>query len=474
MKKSTLMLALLWSMSVISFAQMDFTQEEAKTEVQKIVCEKITNDLLLPMQKNLQDSATQKLKFNNGLDASEQFLYEANKLGNLYNKKLPKDASLLKKVYGQLISMDYTTDFKYFDLKVTEVQLADQKTAKKSKQNTCKWNVTTTFQTHAVTGDTASAAKYQVTSTWEVTVDLKKQKVGAPKCLECKAKSIELLDVEIAEINEIAQQTVIDWYAQLPKTLDAKYLELTIAPIEPIRVENIKIASQKGKVITINQVKDVVISVDPKPYMTEPAVYYDENPSAQLILKPSFVVTINDDLTGLASLKVSYEELPVEAPKTVSQKMEMRDNAYSLVTNFTNTLSEYVSTNSKQQKDMLLKMFENGKTQVQVSYISQNGKESIVKRQALKYLSSLKGLKWNVEAIKFVDEEYANQLNVEHPTLKLQFDSSLNTMMYSVDQRYEGERYKDDTQKIIFIGNNEGVFSIKKIVVVPNTTKLVK
>ena len=151
MKKFTLMLALLWSMSVISFAQMDFTQEEAKTEVQKIVCEKITNDLLLPMQKNLQDSATQKLKFNNGLDESEQFLYEANKLGNLYNKKLPKDASLLKKVYGQLISMDYTTDFKYFDLKVTEVQLADQKTAKKSKQNTCKWNVTTTFQTHAVT-----------------------------------------------------------------------------------------------------------------------------------------------------------------------------------------------------------------------------------------------------------------------------------------------------------------------------------
>ena len=52
--------------------------------------------------------------------------------------------------------------------------------------------------------------------------------------------------------------------------------------------------------------------------------------------------------------------------------------------------------------------------------------------------------------------------------------SSLNTMMYLINQRYEGQNYKDDTQKIIFVKYNEGKYQIQKVVVVPNSTKLVK
>ena len=141
---------------------------------------------------------------------------------------------------------------------------------------------------------------------------------------------------------------------------------------------------------------------------------------------------------------------------------------------FTQKLSEYVATNNAQQKEELLNMFECGKTQVQVSYVSQSAKERIANRQAEKYLNCLKGLKWDVNTPTLIDETYANQLNTEYPTLGLQFDPSLNTMMYLINQRYEGQNYKDDTQKIIFVKYNEGEYQIQKVVVVPNSTKLVK
>ena len=119
-------------------------------------------------------------------------------------------------------------------------------------------------------------------------------------------------------------------------------------------------------------------------------------------------------------------------------------------------------------------MFECGKTQVQVSHVSQNAKERIANRQAEKYLNCLKGLKWDVKTPTLIDEACANQLNTEYPTLGLQFDPNLNTMMYLINQRYEGQNYKDDTQKIIFVKYNEGKYQIQKVIVVPNSTKLVK
>ena len=152
----------------------------------------------------------------------------------------------------------------------------------------------------------------------------------------------------------------------------------------------------------------------------------------------------------------------------------MRTKADKLVSIFTHKLSEYVATNNAQQKEELLNMFECGKTQVQVSHVSQNAKERIANRQAEKYLNCLKGLKWDVKTPTLIDEACANQLNTEYPTLGLQFDSSLNTMMYLINQRYEGQNYKDDTQKIIFVKYNEGKYQIQKVIVVPNSTKLVK
>lgn len=496
MKKIILLITLTLSVSAIGFAQTYPSQEEAEKAAQENVREKLT-ELLTSMQNGLHDADAPKTKFNNGTDKVKQFLYDGKKVNKFLAKKETTDKDkTLKNIYTKLTQQitnkvnAYKTDFQYFDIQLGEAKIIKQE----GKQNGYKLNIPVTFQTYTVTGDSASLAKYEVKSTWEVAVDAKKQKVvksdsvhnakdaqpvlshtvsNKMQCVGLTAKSIDFLNSEVKTMKQLAEQAIIDWYANVQQNLEQKYIDQAIAPIAPIAMESIKFDSQNGKTFKVGQIKEILISIDPKPYMTEPEVYY-ENPTAILTVRPSFIVTINDDLTGIASLEVVYEELPVEAPKTAFEKMGMRTKADKLVSVFTNKLSEYVATNNAQQKEELLNMFECGKTQVQVSYVSQNAKERIANRQAEKYLNSLKGLKWDVKTPTLIDEACANQLNTEYPTLGLQFDPSLNTMMYLIDQRYEGQNYKDDTQKIIFVKYNEGEYQIQKVVVVPNSTKLVK
>lgn len=496
MKKIILLITLTLSVSAIGFAQTYPSQEEAEKAAQENVREKLT-ELFTSMQNGLHDADVPKTKFNNGTDKVKQFLYDGKKVNKFLAKKETTDKDkTLKNIYTKLTQQitnkvnAYKTDFQYFDIQLGEAKIIKQE----GKQNGYKLNIPVTFQTYTVTGDSASLAKYEVKSTWEVAVDTKKQKVvksdsvhnakdaqpvlshtvsNKMQCVGLTAKSIDFLNSEVKTMKQLAEQAIIDWYANVQQNLEQKYIDQAIAPIAPIAMESIKFDSQNGKTFKVGQIKEILISIDPKPYMTEPEVYY-ENPTAILTVKPSFIVTINDDLTGIASLEVVYEELPVEAPKTAFEKMEMRTKADKLVSIFTHKLSEYVATNNAQQKEELLNMFECGKTQVQVSYVSQSAKERIANRQAEKYLNCLKGLKWDVNTPTLIDETYANQLNTEYPTLGLQFDPSLNTMMYLINQRYEGQNYKDDTQKIIFVNYNEGEYHVQKVVVVPNSTKLVK
>ena len=496
MKKIILLITLTLSVSAIGFAQTYPSQEEAEKAAQENVREKLT-ELLTSMQNGLHDADAPKTKFNNGTDKVKQFLYDGKKVNKFLAKKETTDKDkTLKNIYTKLTQQitnkvnAYKTDFQYFDIQLGEAKIIKQE----GKQNGYKLNIPVTFQTYTVTGDSASLAKYEVKSTWEVAVDTKKQKVvksdsvhnakdaqpvlshtvsNKMQCVGLTAKSIDFLNSEVKTMKQLAEQAIIDWYANVQQNLEQKYIDQAIAPIAPIAMESIKFDSQNGKTFKVGQIKEILISIDPKPYMTEPEVYY-ENPTAILTVKPSFIVTINDDLTGIASLEVVYEELPVEAPKTAFEKMEMRTKADKLVSIFTHKLSEYVATNNAQQKEELLNMFECGKTQVQVSHVSQNAKERIANRQSEKYLNCLKGLKWDVKTPTLIDEACANQLNTEYPTLGLQFDSSLNTMMYLINQRYEGQNYKDDTQKIIFVKYNEGKYQIQKVIVVPNSTKLVK
>lgn len=497
MKKIIFMITLTLSVSAIGFAQTYPSQEEAEKAAQENVREKLT-ELLTSMQNGLQDADAPKAKFNNGTDKVKQFLYDGKKVNKFLAKKETTDKDkTLKNIYTKLTQQiilkenPYKTDFQYFDVQFGEVKVIKQE----GKQNGYKLNIPVSFQTYTVTGDSASLAKYEVKSTWEVAV--KKQKVAKlgsiqkqdnpkdaqpifshtvsnqMKCVALTAKSIDYLNSEQKTITQLAERAIVDWYANVQQNLAQKYIDQAIAPIAPIAIESVKFDSQNGKTFKVDQVKEILISIDPKPYMTEPEVYY-ESPTAILTVRPSFIVAINDDLTGVTSLEVTYEELPVEAPKTAFEKMEMRTKADKLVNVFTNKLSEYVATNNAQQKEELLSMFECGKTQVQVSHVSQNAKERIANRQAEKYLNCLKGLKWDVKTPTLIDEACANQLNTEYPTLGLQFDPNLNTMMYLIDQRYEGQNYKDDTQKIIFVKYNEGKYQIQKVIVVPNSTKLVK
>ena len=349
MKKIILLITLTLSVSAIGFAQTYPSQEEAEKAAQEKVREKLT-ELLTSMQNGLHDADAPKTKFNNGTDKVKQFLYDGKKVNKFLAKKETTDKDkTLKNIYTKLTQQitnkvnAYKTDFQYFDIQLGEAKIIKQE----GKQNGYKLNIPVTFQTYTVTGDSASLAKYEVKSTWEVAVDTKKQKVvksdsvhnakdaqpvlshtvsNKMQCVGLTAKSIDFLNSEVKTMKQLAEQAIIDWYANVQQNLEQKYIDQAIAPIAPIAMESIKFDSQNGKTFKVGQIKEILISIDPKPYMTEPEVYY-ENPTAILTVKPSFIVTINDDLTGIASLEVVYEELPVEAPKTAFEKMEMRTKA---------------------------------------------------------------------------------------------------------------------------------------------------
>ncbi len=489
MLKKILIVALMTGVGLNGFSKSElFDSEDAAIEAAKSeVLETVNEKVLLLLQRKLKSNEGKDPDFKNGMDKSAQFLCEKSKVVNLYKDgKEGKNALQLKEVFKKLKS-SYQSDLVFSNLR----------TGKTVIENTDKeviYTIPVTFDAHTITPSIANNAKYVVTLNY--TGKLKKKK-GYPTVdgkIEKKADKIivgyelnkkavfensvvvatGLFDSEAAYMKQKAIEKINSWYSGLPANLDAKYEGYVNnnKGIKPVSGNGIKL-NQQGKTFTAT---GNPIEIDFVPEIDSELQHLYTDPIASISITPSFEVVYGDDLKTIVSENIvtGYVDEIKEAT-TDSEKVSRYESAQSVMDNFSGALSKYVADCNEENRENVKSLFIDSKNdEVAVSHRSKyNNKERIDLRKIDKYLQCLNGNNLTFESIEFIDLHKSNQLNEEYPELGISYDQNLYTIMFDVIQRYDSNNYKDNTRKIVIMNKqNDDVYKIKKIVVVPNSTTI--
>lgn len=495
-----------------SYAQKNIysTREEAA----KVAAINAQTKLLDKMQAQLKDTEN-KPKFKgseiNVKKDTIQFLYEENKLADLLGFKIDKTGSIktnnkgekqeeteknkadrsLQAIFDKLCALNANNGNPTILKKENILTLKNSIKFGYNRKETIDSAlliVPVSFEVHTTANKNISNAKYKVTGEWHITVAKDRMEVpvgtkkkDAPIGYKVQKEELEsfvvypivYLSSEIEAMKNSAKDTIAKWYAHLPETLKAEYVNQAKGDIPTYDIDpaNIKIDSRDGKTIIVKNIKDIEFNIEPK--LDYDKIYY-EDLTASMKITPSFKIIVANDFKTVESMEVTYGEPNINNPRTRKEKLEMRNEAMSMINELCERLSTYVNANAKEQKTDILEMFEAIDNGVKVSHKFKNGKEKIDSRTVKKYLDRLNGTNLTFADSKMINENMVNELNAKYPELGLVFDSNLYTIMYKINQRYESKTYKDSTDKIVFLNYNDKnkEYRINKIEVIPNSTKI--
>lgn len=444
MLKKLFITSLLVGASVLGFAQDPSAETKASA---KTVVENSQKAMLEKMSLKLK-GGKEKIKFPNKFIA-QQFLFQENLIDTILVAK----SHGLKDVFEKLCAnTNVPTEFTFEGINVGSINYKIYSEGKKQGQaDTNVVIVPISFQTHTIAKDNVSDVKYKVTIKWEV-----KGEKAIP--VLSSAEPINYLTSERMAMLNAAKAKIIEWYANLPQTLDKQYSEQSISEIQPVTVtaDDIKADLPAGQNFTINNVKDVVINIDPYQFISESDKNLYTNPSASLTITPSFIVTVDDSFKN-ADIKVEYSAKEPVKPTSDKEKVARRDAAESAISKLAQELSSYVSVRNAEQKERVENLFNSKESNIEVSYLRQNGTERINTKTADKYLSLLKG-----SSLNFIDH-----------SIELQ-DPNWETLVVVVNQDFKSKAYSDYTQKKVYLtyDDENKTYIIDKIEVVPNSTKI--
>lgn len=435
--------SLLVGASVCGFAQEPSAEIKASA---KTVVENGQKEMLEKMSLMLKGDK-EKVKSLNKLSAP-QFLFQDNMIDTVLEAK----SHSLKDVFEKMCSKNNVpAEFTFEGINVGSIEYKVFSEGKKQGQvDTNVVVVPVSFQTHTIAKNNVSDVKYSVTFKWEV-------KNGKATPVSSVAEPISFLTSEKIAMINAAKTAIIEWYARLPQTLDDQYLKQSISGIRPITVtaDNINANLPHSYSFTITNVKDITIDIDPFQFINESEKNLYTNPSATLIVAPSFNITV-DESFNKADIMVEYFIKETIKPTTDNEKIARRDAAEATIAELAKELSLYVSSRDEEQKHKIQSMFNTNEGHVEVSCLSQNGTERIDSKTAQKYLSLLRGT-----SLDFIDY-----------TLEV-IDSNCETIVYIINQDFKSKTYSDYTQKKVYLKydvENEAYY-IDKIEVVPNSTK---
>lgn len=443
MLKKLFITSLLVGASVLGFAQDPSAETKASA---KTVVENSQKAMLEKMSLKLK-GGKEKVKFPNKFIA-QQFLFQENLIDTILVAK----SHGLKDVFEKLCAnTNVPTEFTFEGINVGSINYKIYSEGKKQGQaDTNVVIVPISFQTHTIAKDNVSDVKYKVTIKWEV-----KGEKATP--VSSSAEPINYLTSERMAMLNAAKDKIIEWYENLPQTLDKQYSEQSISEIQPVTVtaDDIKADLPAGQIFTINNVKDVVINIDPYQFISESDKNLYTNPSASLTITPSFIVTVDDSFKK-ADIRVEYSAKEPVKPTTDSVKIERRKAAESTISKLAQELSSYVSVRNAEQKERVENLFNSKESNIEVSYLRQNGTERINTKTADKYLSLLRG-----SSLNFIDH-----------SIELQ-DPNWETLVVVVNQDFKSKTYSDYTQKKVYLtyDDENKTYIIDKIEVVPNSTK---
>lgn len=473
MYRNVLITVLMIGVSTVGFSQTNESKNVDPKVLVKTVVENSQKDLLDKMQHRLKNRNV-KIDLPTGFEKAEaqQFLYQ----DDLIDSVLKAKSHILKDVFVKLCDKsNMPTMLVYDGINIGDIAYKTFETGKKQGQtDSTTFVVPVSFQAQTVAKDGVSDVKYAITFNWEVKVKAKTEKTvvngkktkvvvgyvqdGSSKLITSVANPIKFLTSDRENMRKTAQRKIIEWYANLPQTLDKQYAEQAVTAIKAMNVYP-DIDLPKNQNFTVTEAPTIKVEIDPYRVLQESddkRLY--TNPTAYIIIAPIFNVSVDNSFKNADLTVPSYFIKDTIRPIQDGEKTLRRSVAKAVVTELDKQLSTYVSSRDAEQKTHIENMFDTtDRDIIEVSHLSKNGSENIKKESVRKYLSLLKGSAltwaWNDDDVELED-------------------SNWGSVIYTVNQEYQSKIYSDYTQKRIYLtyDSTKGTYLIDKIKVVPNST----
>ncbi len=472
MYKKVLITTLMLGICVAGFSQTREVKNVNPKDLAKIVVDNSQKELLDKMQRRLKDRNEPNVKFSKKMIEAQQFLYQENLIDSVLKAK----SHLLKDVYGKLCDKsNMPTDLVHEGININNITYKIFEAGKKQGQvDSTTLVVPVSFQARTIAKDGISNVKYAIMFKWEVKVKVEREKAvvdgkktnkivgyvqnGAPTLVSSVASPIKYLTSDRKDIKTAAQNAIIEWYSNLPQTLDKQYAEQSLSAIKAMNISSNDIVFNlpESQSFTITDVPTIKVDIDPYQFINDEDKSLYTDPVAYIIIAPTFKVSVNDSFNN-ADLSVSYVVKETVKPIANKEKELRRSIARTVFAEFANNLSTYVSSRNAEQKTHIENMFETTESNVEVSYLPKHGSEKIKKESAQQYLSLLNGSSMNIQIV-----------NVEV------VNSNWDTLVYTVNQEFHSIPYSDYTQKRIYMtyDTTKGTYVITKIEVIPNSTTI--
>ena len=462
MCKKVLISMLMLGICMVGFSQTNTGNISNPKDAAKVAVENSQKELLDKMQRRLKDRNEPKPnKEFNKLTEAQQFLFKESLIDSVLKAK----SHNLKDVFRKLCDKaNMPTDFVYEGINLGEITYKTIESGKKQGQiDSTTLIVPVTFQTHTIAKEGVSNAKYTTTFKWEVKVKQDKKtgeyQIKDSVLVSSVATPVQFLNSDKRNMKDASLSAIVEWYENLPQTLDKQYAIQSVTAIRAMKVSpsDIKMDLPQGRTFTVSDVPAITISIDPYQFINESDKQLYTDPVASLTVAPVFNVTI-DESNRNASVSVEYTEKGIAKPIFDKEKETRRNKADAVVAEFAQMLASYVASRDAGKKADIEGLFNSEDNVVEVSYLRKNGTERITTKPVQKYLSLLKGTDLNM----VVDD-----VEVLNP--------NWDSVIYTVNQKFHSKPYSDNTIKKIHMTYDpaKGTYIINKLEVVPSSTKLI-
>lgn len=461
MKRITLVTILMMMVGTSVFAQTD------KFDLAKTAAQEKQEELLANMKSKLENPKEYKqLKADLTIKDNEnqQFLYEESRIDSLLKIKSHTLNDVFKKLTVNKAdkNVHFPTQFNY------EGQVIGTPHFKTNENSVDSLTIIVPirFQTHTITKNSISNVKYEVTLEWAVKVKEKRDKEGklnytinSTKLNSSKATPIEYLTSEKVLMLESAKKHIVEWYADLPNTLNDKYVQMSVDNLVPIRIDLKDVNKEElpnSKNFEISSVPEIRIKIDPYQYIKDNEELLYTDPVSFMVLSPKFNISMDNTLKGVDNMTVEYVEKEIVKPIKDAEKEVRQDKAKGAIETLNNRLFNYVTDKNDETKSMVETMFVDENVEVEVSHLFKNGSERRTIKPVKKYLSLLKGLTLTMD--------------LEHIEVN---DPNWDSIVCTVNQQYRSVAYSDDTIKKVYLDFNqpENQYKVSKIEVVSTQIK---
>ena len=356
------------------------------------------------------------------LKNSNQFFLENRKIDSLlgaYNKN--------KQSYKKITKLDFKPVFKSLlvsrkkDLANIELVYRSIEKPVNVKSSADQYSATTESEVRTIVTSkrnaSTSIARYKLIMKWEG--DIKDNNLGTPKLVTLIIQRIDFLTEE-KPLMQIAANGLIEQYYQ---DLSARNWESIIIPqqwksvlensvrieVDPAGTVNVPLPESRVFTVEGDYLKTVKVNVDPTQFMEE-GMSYDQTSEAYYKLGFTFTIEINNDLKTGQIIDVKYHEEAFKKPERKAEvpnkRKEMEAEAKKVAENFAEKLIKFAASNNAKEKaglrTELMGMFENEKSIVEVSYLS-NNKEIINRKGTIRdYTSRMRVANITIEWLDFI------------------------------------------------------------------------